>query len=124
MGVIFIDRSNKEKAIEAMQPALEALKKGTSIAISPEGTRSKDQTLGKFKKGAFHMAMQAGVPIIPIIIKNAHDAMPKGSAFLRPSHIEVVVLEPVDLSDWTIKNLDSHITEFRDLFLKELNQVP
>jgi len=70
------------------------------------------------------MAMQAGVPIIPIIIKNAHDAMPKGSAFLRPSHIEVVVLEPVDLSDWTIKNLDSHITEFRDLFLKELNQVP
>ena len=123
MGVIFIDRSNKEKAIEAMQPAVEALKKGTSIAISPEGTRSKDQTLGKFKKGAFHMAMQAGVPIIPIIIKNAHDAMPKGSAFLRPSHIEVVVLEPVDCSGWTIKNLDKHIKEVRDLFLKELNQA-
>ena len=122
MGVIFIDRSNRAKAIEAMQPAVEALKNGVSIAISPEGTRSKDQTLGKFKKGAFHIAMQAGVPIVPIIIKNAHDAMPKGSAFLRPSNIEIVVLEPVNVSNWDIKNLDNHIKEFRDLFLKELKQ--
>jgi len=122
MGVIFIDRSNKEKAIEALKPAVEALKNGTSIAISPEGTRSKDHTLGKFKKGPFHLAMQSGVPIIPIVIKNAHDAMPKGSAFLRPSHIEVVVLEPVDVTNWKIKNLDAHVNSVRDLFVKELEQ--
>ena len=122
MGVIFIDRSNKEKAIEAMQPTVDALKSGMSIAIAPEGTRSKDRTLGNFKKGAFHLAMQAGVPIVPIVIKNAHDAMPKGSAFLQPSHIEVIVLAPVDVSHWKIKNLDRHIKEVRALFLKALDQ--
>lgn len=120
MGLIFVDRSNKEKAIEAMQPAVEALKTGTSIAIAPEGTRSVDRTLGKFKKGAFHLAMQANVPIVPVVIKNAHDAMPKGSSLVRPTNIEIVVLDPVDVSKWKLKNLEEHIEGVRKLFLDEL----
>ncbi|OJJ17719.1 acyltransferase [marine bacterium AO1-C] len=120
MGLIFVDRSNREKAIEAMQPAVEALKTGTSIAIAPEGTRSADRTLGKFKKGAFHLAMQANVPIVPVVIKNAHDAMPKGSSLVRPTNIEVVVLDPVDVSKWELKNLEVHIEDVRKLFLQEL----
>ena len=121
-GVIFIDRSNRAKAIEAMKPAIEALQKGISIAIAPEGTRSKDRTLGKFKKGAFHLAMQADVPIIPIVIKNAHDALPKGSNLFKPSNIEVVILEPISVSDWDAKDLDAHVEMVRGLYLKELEQ--
>ena len=78
--------------------AVEVLKSGVSVAIAPEGTRSGSKTLGTFKKRAFHLAMQAGVPIIPIVIKNAYMAMPKGTNLFKPTHIEVVVLEPVDTS--------------------------
>jgi putative phosphoserine phosphatase/1-acylglycerol-3-phosphate O-acyltransferase len=120
MGAIFIDRSNKSKAIAAMKPAVDALKNGTSIVIAPEGTRSGSKTLGKFKKGAFHLAMKAGVPIVPIVIKNAYMAMPKGSKIFNPTHIEVVVLDPVDTSEWNPKHLDTYIDEVRTLFLKEL----
>jgi len=123
-GFVFVDRANKEKAIEALKPAVDALKEGTSIVIAPEGTRSSSKKLGKFKKGAFHMAMQGGVPIIPIIMKNSHDVMPKGSSMFHPTQVEVVVSAPIDVSKWDVKNLDVHIEEVRNIYLKELEQTP
>jgi putative phosphoserine phosphatase/1-acylglycerol-3-phosphate O-acyltransferase len=120
LGAIFVDRSDKSKAIEAMKPAVEALKSGISVAIAPEGTRSGSKALGPFKKGAFHLAMQAGVPIIPIVIKNAYMAMPKGTSIFKPTHIEVVVLDPVDTSLWKLKNINKHIEDVRELYLNEL----
>ncbi len=122
-GVIFIDRTNKEKSIEALKPVIDVLKKGTSVAIAPEGTRSYDYQLGKFKKGAFHLAMQAGVPIVPIVIMNAHDIMPRGQALLNPTAVEVKVLTPVATSDWTIETLDENIAKIRDAYLRELGQI-
>ena len=64
--------------------------------------------------------MQAGVPIIPIVIKNAYMAMPKGSSMFRPTHIEVVVLDPVDTSLWKRRTLNKHIEDVRNLYLNEL----
>jgi len=121
LGAVFIDRSNKAKAIEAMKPAVEALKNGISVAIAPEGTRSGSKTLGTFKKGAFHLAMKGQVPIIPIVIKNAYLAMPKGSSIFKPTHIEVVVLDPVDTSEWKAKNINQYVEEVRNMYLKELD---
>ncbi|MEM9990564.1 MAG: HAD-IB family hydrolase [Bacteroidota bacterium] len=121
-GTIFIDRSNRDQAIEAMKPAVDALKGGTSIMIFPEGTRSYDYTLGKFKKGAFHLAMQAGVPIIPIVILNAHDVQPRGTAFLRSTAVEIRVLDPVYTDNWKAEELSERIGEVRQLFLEELGQ--
>jgi putative phosphoserine phosphatase/1-acylglycerol-3-phosphate O-acyltransferase len=82
-GVVFVDRGDRAKAIEAMQPAVEAMRKGLSVVIAPEGTRSATKKLGRFKKGAFHMAMAAGVPIVPVVLKNALDALHPSSARLR-----------------------------------------
>ena len=121
-GVIFIDRKNKDKAIEAMKPAVDALHNGISVAIAPEGTRSYDYNLGAFKKGAFHLAMQAGVPIVPIVIKNAHDIMPRGSSFVRPAVVEVIVQKPVSSAGWTKTNLNSKIKSIRDSYLMTLGQ--
>jgi putative phosphoserine phosphatase/1-acylglycerol-3-phosphate O-acyltransferase len=122
-GVIFLDRAaDKEKSIEAMRPAIESLKNGTSVVIFPEGTRSYDYTLGKFKKGAFHIAMGAGVPVIPIILKNAHDVMPRGKNVFNPTLVEVIVLPPIHTHDWNKTNMDAKINEVRNLFLKELGQ--
>jgi len=121
-GIIFIDRANKDKAIEAMKPAVDALQNGTSVAIAPEGTRSFDYNLGPFKKGAFHLAMQAGVPLVPIVIKNAHDVMPRGRSIVRPSVVEIVILKPISVKGWKKESLNEHIAEVRQLYLKELHQ--
>ena len=120
LGAIFIDRSDRKKAIKAMQPAVDALKNGISIVIAPEGTRSGSKKLGKFKKGAFHLAIKGGVPIVPIVIKNAYMAMPKGSNIFNPTHIEVVVLDPIDTSEWKPKHIDTYVEEVRNLYIKEL----
>ena len=121
-GVIFIDRKNKEKAIAAMKPAVDTLKSGTSVAIAPEGTRSHDYNLGSFKKGAFHLAMQAEVPVVPLVIKNAHDIMARGSAMIQPGQVEVVILPPISTDGWTKRNMDKKIEAIRNLYLKELGQ--
>jgi len=123
-GVIFIDRKNREKAIEGMKPAVDALKNGTSIIIFPEGTRSRDYKLGAFKKGAFHLAMQAGVPIVPVVIRNAHDAMPRGTNILRSVAIEVVAFPPISTKRWKKEQLDDRIAKIRAIYLKELGQEP
>ncbi len=119
-GVVFIDRTDRSKAIEALAPAVSALREGRSLVIAPEGTRSTTPRLGRFKKGAFHMAMQAGVPIVPVVFRNVLDAMPKDALVVRPATIEVLVLPPVDTSDWTPESLDDEIEAIRDRYVEIL----
>ncbi len=122
-GMIFIDRSDTKRAIEAMKPAVEALRHGMSLVIAPEGTRSPTPRLGRFKKGAFHIAMQAGVPIVPVVFRNALDALPKGSLVVRPATVEAMVLPPVDTADWRVENLDAEIAAIRRHYLDALEGV-
>jgi putative phosphoserine phosphatase/1-acylglycerol-3-phosphate O-acyltransferase len=119
-GVVFVDRADTKKAIEALRPAVEALRQGLSLVIAPEGTRSATPRLGAFKKGAFHIAMQAGVPIVPVVFRNALDALPKGGIVVRPATVEAVVLSPIDTSEWTREGLDAEIAAVRDLYLQVL----
>ena len=122
-GVIFIDRANSTQAIEALKPAVDALKEGRSLVIAPEGTRSPTPRLGRFKKGAFHLAMQAGVPIVPVVFQNVLDAFPKDARIVRPATIEAVVLPPIETTDWTVEALDEEIAEIRDRYLEILHQT-
>ncbi len=121
-GVVFIDRANTSAAIEALEPAVTALKQGRSIAIAPEGTRSPTPRLGKFKKGAFHMAMQAGVPIVAVVFRNVLDAFPKDARVVRPATIEATVLPPIDTSAWTPETLDDEVHALRARYLEILQQ--
>lgn len=120
-GVVFVDRADTRKAIEAMKPAVEALRQGQSLAIAPEGTRSATPRLGAFKKGAFHIAMQAGVPIVPIVFRNALDALPKHAMVVRPAAVEAVVLPAIDTSAWTREGLNAEVAHVRNLFLEVLD---
>jgi putative phosphoserine phosphatase/1-acylglycerol-3-phosphate O-acyltransferase len=119
-GTVFVDRADSKSAIRALQPAVDALRSGTSIAIAPEGTRTPTYKLARFKKGAFHMAMQARVPIVPIVIKNALDALPKHGLVVRPATIEVVVHPPISTRGWTRESLDARIAEIRRLYEETL----
>jgi len=119
-GVVFVDRADSGKAIEQLGPVVDAVKAGLSLVIAPEGTRSPTPRLGRFKKGAFHMAMQAGVPIVPVVFRNVLDAMPKDAFVVRPATIEAVVLPPVDTSGWTVDRLDDEIQTIRARYLAVL----
>ncbi len=121
-GTVFIDRGNVRDPQEALAPAVEALGEGRSVLIAPEGTRSRDGTLGEFKRGAFHLAMQAGVPVVPIVIHNAPDALPNGSLVVRPAEVKVTVLEPIPTEDWTQRRIAPETRRVRELFLRTLGQ--
>jgi putative phosphoserine phosphatase/1-acylglycerol-3-phosphate O-acyltransferase len=122
MQVAFIDRADHKKAVEALAPALDALRQGTSLVIAPEGTRSETERLGPFKKGAFHLAMQAGVPIVPIVIHNALESQPKGAMLFRPATIRVAVLPTVATADWRATSMNRYVAEVRGMFLRVLGQ--
>lgn len=115
-GLIFVDRFNHDQAVKALEPAVEALRRGLSIVIAPEGTRSPTPRLGKFKKGAFHLAMAAKAPIVPIVFRNTLDVLPKHGIVLRPATVEVVVHKPIPTATWKRKDLDKHIGEVYRLF--------
>jgi putative phosphoserine phosphatase/1-acylglycerol-3-phosphate O-acyltransferase len=122
LGAVFIDRDNKGDPQEALAPAIAALKEGKSVLIAPEGTRSKDERLGKFKKGAFHLAMQAGVPIVPIVIHNSLDALPNHSMVVRPAEVKVTVLKPIPTKDWNTRDLVRCAHNVRRNYLRVLDQ--
>ena len=113
-------RANHENAVKALAPSVEALRQGLSLVMAPEGTRSTGGELGPFKKGAFHVAMQAGVPIIAIVFRNARDALPKGAVIVRSAVVEAVVLPPVDTRTWTAVNIDVHVDAMRARFVETL----
>ena len=119
---VFVDRKNHEKAIDALRPVIRTIRDGLSIAIAPEGTRSSGDKLGAFKKGPFHIAMQAGVPIVPIVIHNAADVLPKGGFFVRPARVKVDVLPPVDTTDWTAEHVQEEVDDVRNDYVRCMGQ--
>ncbi len=90
-----IDRSDRERAIESLRQAAEKLKRGVSFLAYPEGTRTPDGTLLPFRKGVFLLALEAGVPIVPVTILGAYGVMPKGPLRCRPGHVRLIVHEPI-----------------------------
>jgi putative phosphoserine phosphatase/1-acylglycerol-3-phosphate O-acyltransferase len=124
-GVAFVDRANTSKAISAMQPAVDKLRKGVSIAMSPEGTRSLSPRIGTFKKGGFHLARDAGVPIVPIVIRNAGEIMWRNAKVAQEGTIEVVVHQPLPTANWTTKaDLDEWVLRMRALYIDTLDDWP
>lgn len=96
VNVISIDRSNRQRAMESMRIATERLRAGISFAVCAEGTRARPGEMLPFKKGAFYMAVEAGVPIVPLALKNSDRLMGKGTGVAWPGTIEMVVMPPVE----------------------------
>jgi len=122
--VAFVDRTSTSKAISAMQPAVDKLVKGVSIVLSPEGTRSLSPRVGVFKKGGFHLARDAGVPIVPIVIRNAGEIMWRNARVVQEGTIEVVVHEPLPTTNWTKADLDEWVPRMRHLYIDTLDDWP
>ena len=80
--------------------------------------------VGEFKKGAFRIAMAAGIPIVPIVIRNAEMIGGRDAATMNPGTVDVVVLEPIPVKGWTLKNLDQKIAQMRQLYVDTLRDWP
>src|SRR5690242_7316768 len=96
VNVMAIDRSNRESAIRTTEDAAERIRSGVSFGVFVEGTRAQPGELLPFKKGAFYMARQAGVPVVPVAIKNSDVLMGKGTGEARAGTLEMVLLPPVE----------------------------
>jgi len=96
VNVMAIDRTNRENAIRTTEAAAKRIQSGVSFAVFVEGTRAKPGELLPFKKGAFYMARQAGVPVVPVAIKNSDVLMGKGTGEARAGTLEMVLLPPVE----------------------------
>jgi putative phosphoserine phosphatase/1-acylglycerol-3-phosphate O-acyltransferase len=124
LPIAFVDRADSRAAVAALEPATRLLAEGISMLVAPEGTRVAGSGVGPFKKGAFRMAMAARVPIVPIVIRNAEDVGSRASGTMRPGTVDVVVLPPIRLEDWTLRDLERRIEGVREKFVHTLAHWP
>jgi 1-acyl-sn-glycerol-3-phosphate acyltransferase len=101
VNIMAIDRSNRTRALETVRAATERIRGGVSFGVFAEGTRARPGQLLPFKKGAFYMARDAGVPVVPVAMKYTDELMGKGTGVARPGVIEMVVLAPIPTADLT-----------------------
>jgi 1-acyl-sn-glycerol-3-phosphate acyltransferase len=122
-GHLLIDRSNREKAIASMKEAANLVRDHRlSLWIWPEGTRSADGRLMAFKKGFVHLAVETGLPIVPIVVHDGHLRWPARSIAISPGPCRIDVLDPIDTAGWTIENLEGHLQDVHSIFNDALGE--
>ncbi|MBN1158447.1 MAG: 1-acyl-sn-glycerol-3-phosphate acyltransferase [Bacteroidales bacterium] len=105
VGHIFIDRSHKREALTALNDVRNKLVNGTSVVIFPEGTRSRDGQLGKFKRGAFKLAKDLELPLLPVTINGTKNILPAGTLDLFPGKVSMIIHPPIDSSRYDGEDL-------------------
>jgi lysophosphatidate acyltransferase len=120
-GSLRVDRSHHASAVASMQSLGAFVKrKSLSIFMSPEGTRSRSGHLLPFKKGMVHLALQTGLPVVPVVIHGAHRAWTRGSLSVRGVPIRIEVLPAMSTSGWSAERADDELEEVHVLFRHHL----
>lgn len=122
IGHIFIDRSNHEAAVASINAAKKQLTKGTSILFFPEGTRRSEKTLGEFKKGAFRMSIDMGLPILPVTIDGTDRILPPRSWDLYPGTVTMTFHEPLVIPEDREHGIEELISRARQIMHTTLNR--
>lgn len=122
IGHIFIDRSNREKAIASLEVAKARIKDGISVMFFPEGTRSRDGRLQKFKKGGFMMALDMDLPILPITISGSRHVLPGKTFKLLPGKITITIHPPIDVTQYGEERRDELMADTRKAIASGLTE--
>jgi 1-acyl-sn-glycerol-3-phosphate acyltransferase len=118
---VFVDRSQPRKSVESIHTAAEKIRGGVSVAIFPEGSRSYSGELGPFMRGAFVLAIEAGVPVVPVTIKNAHELFNEKTKLARPGTLHITVGKPIAIDGWTRSDIPRLMEEVRIAMQSELD---
>ncbi|MGZ4437231.1 MAG: HAD-IB family hydrolase [Oryzihumus sp.] len=121
INAALVDRTDVAQAKEALRPAVERLQEGYSIVIAPEGTRSVTPRIGPFKKGPFHLAIQGGVPVVPIVLRNTGELQWRGSRTIRSGQVDALVLPPISVAGWDPADLGAKVADVRQLYVDALD---
>lgn len=121
---VAIDRQNRARAVEALKRAAAESEAGVSFVVMPEGTRSRDRRLLPFKKGGFHLAIDTGLPLLPVGIVGSERLMPKGTWWILPGAIHVSVRPLVPVAGWSKDRLDGLIERVRTDIRSALPDLP
>jgi 1-acyl-sn-glycerol-3-phosphate acyltransferase len=113
VGYISINRSDRRSAFLSLKRAAQIIRGGVSVLIFPEGTRSLDGQIRPFKKGGFILALDAGVPIVPVVIRGTRSIMPKERLRIRPGRVSLEILAPIDTTAYTRKSKEDLIAAVR-----------
>ncbi len=117
-GQVFIQRDNREQAVPALQRTYARIKKDKlSIMVAPEGSRKHEGIIGPFKKGAFRMAIDLGVPIVPIYFEGNQELSLGGSLLAKSGAITAHIHAPINTEHWSLETMEAHIEEVRNLYL-------
>ncbi len=120
MGHIYVDRSDTNRALTSIQSARARIRDGMCIVFFPEGTRSRTRELRQFKKGAFRMAQDLGIPVVPISIHNTNRVLPPDTLDWRPGSVKLIFHEPIDVDEQT--NINDLAAETRDIIVRALDK--
>lgn len=123
-GYISIDRSDAKSAIRSLKKAAVNIRNGSSVLIFPEGTRSGDAKLLPFKAGGFVLALESGVPIIPMAVQGTFGIMSKDSYLIRRSHVTLTVQPPIDVTRFTRKEKGQLMEQVRASIQQAMNAGP
>ena len=121
MGHIYVDRKKRAAAYISLETAAGKIKNGTSVIIFPEGTRSNDGHLLKFRMGGIIMALKSGVPILPVTVNGSRFVLPKNTLALMPGKIEVVVGDVIDASTYDENNKNELMEKIRSAIQENLD---
>lgn len=119
-GHVYIDRSNSETAIASLKEAKKRIVNGTSVLFFPEGTRSVSGELQEFKKGAFIMALELGIPILPITILDTGRILPTKTINLFPGRARMLIHEPVDVAGYSRESVRELMAEVKNVIQEGL----
>ncbi len=122
VGMILVDRKNRERAMAIMRTAIQDIQGGKSIAAFPEGTRTKTGELLPFKKGIFTIAKEGRIPIVPIAIVGSAKALASGSFFIRPATVELRILPALNSDEFFNMSIEEMANHTRSLIQQEIEK--
>jgi 1-acyl-sn-glycerol-3-phosphate acyltransferase len=115
--MVFLDRKNREEAVRSLDEACAKVRGGISLLVYPEGTRSLDGRLLPFKKGPFVMAIQAGVPIVPVAVAGCQNILERDSLVLRGARVDLKLGEPIPTAGLTLEDRDDLMQRVRNALI-------
>jgi len=114
-GYIFVDKSSPQAAAKTIREAEEKLKNGASVALFPEGSRTRTGKIGAFKKGAYQMALDLKLPIVPVTINGSYDVMPIDNYLINPAKMEMIIHDPIEINGIASDNLRELAVKIREI---------